>query len=237
MNDSDAFWGLSELAWFLALALPCLVVGALLARGLQALFAGMKVHALVPVLVGQFSAYCLLFGGVAVWFRYRYARPFWCSLGWVRPSCGLRTLVLWGELLAVAVALTAMLLRIGGPAAWTDSLRRDREAFALIALFSTTLGPLFEELAFRGLAQPVLVRSLGVIPGILLAGLPYGLFFLAQQGWRWGILNALASVAWGWVRHKTGSTMAAAVMHASFNATVVVGVLLLEIYGGGTGGG
>ena len=65
-----------------------------------------------------------------------------------------------------------------------------------------------------------LVRSLGVVPGILAATIPFGLLHFQEYGnsWRHAVLIALAGASFGWMRQATGSTRAAAIMHASYNA-------------------
>ena len=50
-----------------------------------------------------------------------------------------------------------------------------RTSIVVMAVFAVTLGPLCEELFFRGFMQPLLVRSLGVVAGIVLTALPFGL--------------------------------------------------------------
>ena len=87
------------------------------------------------------------------------------------------------------------------------------------ALMGISFGPLFEEVVFRGVLQPVVVRSLGVSLGIGITALLYGLTLLPQYGFTWNCgAVAVASVTWGWIRHRTGSTTAAAVSHAAYNA-------------------
>jgi membrane protease YdiL (CAAX protease family) len=90
----------------------------------------------------------------------------------------------------------------------------------LLAVFGTTLGPLCEELAFRGFLQPLLVRSLGAVTGILAAAIPFGLLHYQEYGnsWRHALIISLAGAAFGWMRHATGSTKASTIMHASYNA-------------------
>ncbi len=101
----------------------------------------------------------------------------------------------------------------------TDMMQ-DRTSVILLATFGVTLGPLCEELAFRGFLQPLLVRSLGAVPGILVAAIPFGLLHFQEYGnsWRHAVLIALAGASFGWMRQATGSTRAAAIMHASYNA-------------------
>jgi membrane protease YdiL (CAAX protease family) len=98
-------------------------------------------------------------------------------------------------------------------------LLSDRGSIVLIAVFAVTLGPLCEELAFRGFLQPVLVRSFGVVFGIVLAAIPFGLLHLSEYGnsWRHVLLITLTGIAFGCMRQLTGSTRAAAIMHAAYN--------------------
>jgi len=88
-----------------------------------------------------------------------------------------------------------------------------------IAVIGTTLAPLCEEIVFRGFLQPLLVRSFGAAPGILLAAAAFGLMHLQEYGysWRHALLIAAAGASFGWMRQRTGSTKAAAVMHAAYN--------------------
>jgi membrane protease YdiL (CAAX protease family) len=97
---------------------------------------------------------------------------------------------------------------------------QDRASIAIIGVFGVTLGPMAEELAFRGFLQPLLVRSLGVLPGIVVAALPFGLLHFSEYGnsWRHVVLICAAGVAFGWMRHVTGSTRASTLMHSAYNA-------------------
>ena len=82
------------------------------------------------------------------------------------------------------------------------------------------MAPVCEELVFRGFLQPVLVRSLGAVAGILATAVPFGLLHFSEYGnsWRHVLLISLSGVAFGWVRQVTGSTKAAAGMHSAYNA-------------------
>jgi membrane protease YdiL (CAAX protease family) len=82
------------------------------------------------------------------------------------------------------------------------------------------VAPVCEELIFRGFVQPLLVRSLGAFAGIVATAVPFGLLHFQEYGrsWRHVLLISLSGAAFGWVRHATGSTKAAAVMHSAYNA-------------------
>jgi hypothetical protein len=98
-------------------------------------------------------------------------------------------------------------------------LLRDRTSLALVGVFAVTLGPLCEELIFRGFLQPLLARTLGAAAGVVVTAAVFALPHGPQYAWSWQhvLLITLAGAVFGWVRHRSGSTMAAAVMHAGYN--------------------
>ena len=93
-------------------------------------------------------------------------------------------------------------------------------------MFGVGIAPLFEELAFRGVLQPLLVRSLGAVPGIVAAAIPFGLLHYREFGnsWRHAVLIALAGATFGAMRHWTGSVKASTIMHAAYNALIFAAV-------------
>jgi membrane protease YdiL (CAAX protease family) len=107
-------------------------------------------------------------------------------------------------------------------------LLSDRTSLLLVGVAAATLGPVCEELAFRGFLMPLLVRSLGAWPGIVVSALPFALLHGPQYAWSWRhlLLIVIAGVSFGWMRHRTGSTAAAAVMHAGYNFTFFVAFVL-----------
>jgi membrane protease YdiL (CAAX protease family) len=101
-----------------------------------------------------------------------------------------------------------------------ELMREPRTALAL-GFFAVTLGPICEELLFRGLLQPLAVRTFGVVAGILTAALPFALLHGPQYAWSWQhvLLILMAGAAFGYARYRTGSTAMATVMHAGYNFT------------------
>jgi hypothetical protein len=106
-------------------------------------------------------------------------------------------------------------------------MMKDRNTLIVLAIFGTTAAPVAEELAFRGFLQPLLVRNLGAVAGIALAAVLFGGLHYSEYGasWRSALLVALAGAAFGCVRYWTGSTAAAAIMHASFNGLQFLALL------------
>jgi len=131
-----------------------------------------------------------------------------------------------GAVTSLAVAFLGTL--IGTPTTENPmtELLQNRTSAILMAVFGVGIAPLFEELAFRGVLQPLLVRSMGAAPGILAAAIPFGLLHYREFGnsWRHAVLIALAGATFGWMRHSTGSVKASTIMHASYNAFIFAAV-------------
>lgn len=220
--ERNPFWGYGDLLLFIGMALPSMLVAAALVSGIASGLGWRAPNRVFLLLPAQFLGYLLMFLLLWALFRFQYQRPFWRSLAWVPSGVTPSRLVLGGVALAFAVAIASAVLRT--PADLDTPMKEllaDPGAVVLVALFGTTLGPLAEELAFRGFMQPLFVRSLGAVPGVLLGALPFGLLHLQQYGWSWrhGVLITLAGAGFGWVRHRTGSTRAATAMHIAYNCT------------------
>jgi uncharacterized protein len=94
----------------------------------------------------------------------------------------------------------------------------------LTAIFAVTLGPLMEELFFRGFLYPVLARRIGVFWGILLTALPFGLIHAVQYGYAWGavLVIFLVGVILTTVRAVTKSVGASFLAHVGYNGALMV---------------
>ena len=218
--ERGPFWSYGDLMIFAGLAIPCMLLGFGLVK---AAFWVLQLHPAVKtweLLGAQFAFYGLLFGTLVALFRLQYDRPFWRSLGWVATPLPLYSLVTSGVGLAMAVLLLGSLIRTPRTENPLTALLRDPTSLVLLAIFGTIVAPVCEELIFRGFLQPLLVRSLGAPAGILATALPFGLLHFQEYGnsWRHVLLISLSGVAFGLMRHATGSTKAAAVMHSSYNA-------------------
>ena len=226
-DESEAFWTYRDLALFLGLALPCLLGGALIAKLTIGRLLDGTTHKALLLLPGQFLGYGLLFMALAFLFKAEYGRPFWQSLGWRRPKFSLPSIAALGITLAFSVAILGALLRTPEVPSPMKDLLNDRISLIAVAIFGVTLGPLCEELAFRGFMQPLFIRSLGVGPGIALSAVGFGLLHLPQYGYTWqhGILITLAGAAFGWMRWISGSTLGSTLMHSTYNLTLAVAAL------------
>jgi len=215
------FWGYLDLLGFVLIALVGLVVESLLSAALIAATHVKQIYVLMPA---QVLLYAFLLGTLAMIFRRYYGQPFWRSLRWAPVELNGPFVVTAGVMVAFGVMVFSVLMRTPDIDSPMKSLLSDPASVLMIAVIGTTLAPVCEEIVFRGFLQPLLVRSLGVAPGILLTALAFGLMHLQEYGysWRHGLLIALAGAAFGWMRQRTGSTKAAALMHATYNCVFFV---------------
>jgi membrane protease YdiL (CAAX protease family) len=179
------------------------------------------------VLAAQFVAYGLWFACLWALIRFRYDKPFWPSLAWVSPRGSLYGYLALGPVLAFSVGIAGAALQTPEIQMPMMDLLRDRLSLILLGVFAVTLGPLCEELAFRGFFLPLLARSLGPVTGIVITSAVFALLHGPQYGgsWRHVFLIALAGAAFGVVRLRSGSTLAATAMHATYNLTFFVAFL------------
>ena len=226
-KQSYPFWTYLDLVIFAALALPSMIGGAVLMELLK--LAVPRLPAAQLMLPAQFLGYGFWFLCLYIMLKTRYGRPFWPSLRFTFPAPGFWVSFCCGPMLAMIVSALGIALRAPVIELPFRDLLSSRFSIALLGIFITTLGPLCEELAFRGFLLPLLTRSRGGALGIFLTAMPFALLHGAQYRWSWQVLVLvlLAGIVFGWVRYRTGSTASAAAIHATYNLTFF-GVFLLQ---------
>jgi membrane protease YdiL (CAAX protease family) len=147
-------------------------------------------------------------------------QPLFRSLGWHKTVFGVSSLAAIGFCLFLLSVILQLVLRtpeVSTP--FEKLLRSDMASRLAITIFGITLGPMIEELVFRGFLQPVLVNVAGVFPGILITAALFGGVHLAQNAgmWQSGVIITLAGFGFGMVRHITGSTQASTIAHVAYN--------------------
>ncbi len=221
---APVFWDYQDLVLFGGALLPSLLLGGIVAVIARRLFGANKG---VEGFVVQFVAYTGWFLALYFIFRLRHQQPFWASLSW-RPSAASLARS-FGSGLAVAVGLIFLSVFLEKPPGVSpmQELLSNESTLILVGVFSTTLGPLCEELAFRGFLMPLLAQTFGVAAGIVLAAIPFAVAHAPQYAysWRHVALIGLAGVAFGWTRFRTGSTASATAMHAAYNFIIFAGLL------------
>jgi membrane protease YdiL (CAAX protease family) len=115
---------------------------------------------------------------------------------------------------------------------------RLEDNWKLIAL-QATLGPVLEEIVFRGYLFAFLMWLLSKATNddgrgpliVVLAAVVFAVVHLAQPGVSWLQLACITATGtlYGWIRWRSGSTAPAAVSHAAYNLTLylIAGTILL----------
>lgn len=221
------FWGAVDVLFMLGLALPALAAAGLAVAAASLLVPAWRSWRAAQVLAMQFLFWGLWFLALRFLIRFKYGRRFWASLAWVRPPGGYAHAASLGALTAGVVIAGAALLRPPQVPMPLLELLKDPYSLALVGVFAVTLGPLCEELAFRGFLLPWLARLLKPAPAVLATGLLFALLHGPEYAWSWQhvLLIAVAGAAFGFVRLRTGSTAAAAAMHAAYNLVFFIALL------------
>lgn len=224
-------WGYEDLILFAGAILPSVALGVLAARLARAVAPQAFAGTAASNLSFQLFMYVFLAGALHLIISFRHGEPFWRSLGWTLRFRGALLSLAAGPLLAVAVSALGVLMRTPAAPNPIQEMIRDQGSLTIVVSFGVLAAPFFEELFFRGFLLPLFQRSLGPWLGVLVTAIPFGLMHGAQNHWIWQqvTLITLAGVVFGFVRHKTGSTAAAFLIHASFNGTEFLGYLLTRL--------
>jgi membrane protease YdiL (CAAX protease family) len=214
-------WDYNDLFLFIFLAMLAIGAEQLLTYFVIRAFSLAKAGRALALMPSQVLLYALLFGALYLVLKLQYGRPFLASLAWVAFPFPAGAIVLSGLLLAVLNGGAAVLLHTPEVDTPIKHLFDNRVTAIEFGLIGTTLGPLCEELVFRGFMQPVFVRSLGAPFGILVTAMFFGALHLAQNSFAWqsGLLITMAGIAFGWMRQLSGSTRASTIMHSAYNFT------------------
>ena len=182
------------------------------------------------LLISQLLIYAAVAACMIFLVEGKYHVPFWRAIRWNWPRSEWKFLGL-GVILLVALVFLQSFLPIPKDTPFEHLFDNPRDAL-LLSIIAVTIGPLMEELFFRGFLYPVLARRWGVVWGVLLTALPFGLLHLQQYGWAWalGFLIFLVGVVCGFVRAATKSVAASFLVHMAYNGTQML-ILVLETHG------
>lgn len=228
-------WGYTELGLtvvsFVGALFICSPLGMLLVRtagwfpGMSPQDVATKPLFFVPV---QLAAYLLTFLVVRLVITQRAGEPFWQAIRWRMPA---RQLVVLYALTGVVLALTVLILSAFLPfpkhVPMQEYFREMRSAYAMMA-FGLLVAPVAEELFFRGLALPVLMRSMGQTAAVIVTGMCFSLMHQGQLARAWAPLLLLFGVgmALTLIRVRSGSVAASWITHVAYNATLFATLLL-----------
>lgn len=219
----EVFWGWHDFFLFFFITVVSLGVAMLAAAGIKHLFHLSEARMNIVLVASQFASYGVSFTCLKLMFQAEYGEPLLKSLRWLTSRISPGALMSIGLGQAFVIAIIGSFMHVPQTENPMTRLMSDRPTSIVIAILGVTLAPVAEELAFRGLLQPLLVRAIGVIPGILATAILFGSVHLGQyESWQSVVLVALAGAGFGAMRHWTGSTQASAFMHAGYNSALFI---------------
>lgn len=183
----------------------------------------------ILLIASQFLIYIPVAACMIALVEGKYHVGFWQAIRWNWPRSEWRLLAL-GAAMFFTLGLLQNLLPMPKDTPFEHLFDRPRDAY-LLSIIAVTLGPLMEELFFRGFLYPVLARRMGVAWGIALTALPFGLIHLPQYGWAWGaaLVIFMVGVVCGVVRAVTRSVGASFLVHVGFNGTqMLIAVVMTQ---------
>jgi membrane protease YdiL (CAAX protease family) len=227
-DESSRSWSFEDLALMLGALLPTLLAATLVTRTAKYVLPAWFSQRVVEVFFFQTAFYVFTLLALYLVITFKRRQPFFSALHWTFRFHGSMWCVLVGPVLMVATsAMGAAMKAPIIPNPWED-LITSKASQLVVIVFATVLGPIWEELLFRGFLFPLLERYIGTWPAIIGSAIPFGLIHGSQNQWAWQyvVIIAMTGVAFAYVRHKTGSTAASALTHSAYNATQFIFFLL-----------
>jgi membrane protease YdiL (CAAX protease family) len=172
--------------------------------------------------------YATLFFFLYVTLSLLRGHSFWESLGWRKIKARVggtpRNPLLyffWGCGLSLLVAIVSSQMKTPDNLPM-EELFKVRQTALLFMAMAVLVAPLVEETLFRGYLYPLFARSFGIVPGIVLTGVLFGMMHGAQLGWTWSLVTTLifVGIVFTTVRARTGSVFASYLMHLGYNSMI-----------------
>lgn len=169
------------------------------------------------LLLSQLLIYIAVFACMKMLVEGKYRVQLWQAIRWNWPRSEWKLLALGAGLL-FALNILQNFLPVPKDTPFEHLFDRPLDAY-LLSIIAVSLGPLMEELFFRGFLYPVLARRIGAVWAVLLTALPFGLIHLPQYGWAWavGLVIFMVGVVCGAVRAATRSVAASFLVHVGYN--------------------
>jgi membrane protease YdiL (CAAX protease family) len=176
----------------------------------------------ILAILAQLLAYIVVALFMVLLIEGKYHVRFWQAIRWNWP--GNRSFMLLGiGVLTVSLDLLSHFLPMPKSTPFEQFFARPLDAY-LVSIFAVTLGPLMEELFFRGFLYPVLARRMGAVWAVILTALPFGLIHYKQYGDAWSavLVIFLVGVVLTTVRAVSKSVGASFLVHVGYNGTLMI---------------
>ena len=176
----------------------------------------------VILLSTQFVWYALVLLYMVMFVEGTFHRRFWETIRWNWPRYNWGSLAFLGAL-TVSLDLLVRFFKVPQHVPMEEFLSTPQAA-VLTGILAVTVGPLMEELFFRGFLYPVLARRFGIAASVVATSLLFGFVHGAQLAFAWGLVFIifLVGIVLTTVRAKTGSVGASFVVHVAYNSTLVI---------------
>jgi hypothetical protein len=175
----------------------------------------------VLALLSELLAYAVVAIYMILLVEGKYHARFWPAIRWNWPGLSGFSFAGVGVLMLGFDAL-GRFLPMPKTTPFDQFFARPSDAYLTVA-FAITLGPLMEELFFRGFLYPVVARRLGAFWGILLTALPFGLMhYLQYRSWSAVLIIILVGVVLTTVRAVTKSVASSFLAHVGYNGTLMI---------------
>ena len=176
----------------------------------------------VLALLAEFVAYIVVALYMILLLEGKYHTRFWPAIRWNWPGHRRVELCRQSAFLCSASTSLGRFLPMPKTTPFDQFFERPMDAY-LTAAFAITLGPLMEEIFFRGFLYPVIARRMGAVWGMILTALPFGLIHYAQyRSWSAVLIIILVGVVLTTVRAVTKSVASSFLAHVGYNATLMV---------------
>jgi hypothetical protein len=146
--------------------------------------------------------------------KLRHRQPVLQPLGWVWPRTAY---IVAGLVVGISLA--------SGVSLYLRFRNQSAPAVPIIEILALgfVLGPILEESLFRGCLLPLLAQTTGNVAAVILTAFLFALFHQPDDLAHWVSFTA-TGIAYGWIRVISRSTMAATLMHATYNLALFLSV-------------
>ncbi len=173
------------------------------------------------VLLSELLAYIVVGLYMFLLLEGKYHTRFWPAIRWNWPNPAGLSVFGVGVLMLGFDAL-GKFLPMPKTTPFDQFFGRPTDAYLTMA-FAITLGPLMEELFFRGFLYPVIARRWGALWGIVLTAVPFGVMHYPQyNSWAAVLIIVLVGVVLTTVRAATKSVASSFLAHVGYNTTLMV---------------